>query len=94
MVNFTPRNRRMRPADRDGVSESERPGPCCRSDVGDRRPHLGPTAAWSRGASDLDLSDLEDRSKDDLYEIAKRLKIEGRCRMSREQLVEAIRAVA
>lgn len=40
---------------------------------------------------DLDLGDLETRSKDELYEIAKRLRIEGRCRMSREGLIEAIR---
>ncbi len=33
----------------------------------------------------------EGPSKDDLYEEAKRLKIEGRSRMTREELVSAIR---
>lgn len=39
----------------------------------------------------LDLTDLDRRSKDDLYQIARRLRIDGRCRMSREELIEAIR---
>lgn len=39
----------------------------------------------------LNLADLDDRSRDDLYEIAKGLHIDGRCRMTRDQLLAAIR---
>jgi len=35
---------------------------------------------------------LDDRSVDELYNIAKQLKIEGRSRMKKEELVNAIRA--
>lgn len=34
---------------------------------------------------------LEDRSKDDLYEEARQIGIEGRSKMSKAELVEAIR---
>lgn len=35
---------------------------------------------------------LDDRSVDELYNLAKQLKIEGRSRMKKEELVNAIRA--
>ena len=35
---------------------------------------------------------LDERSKDELYNIAKDMKIEGRSRMSKNDLVEAIRS--
>lgn len=37
---------------------------------------------------------LTDRSKDELYQEARRLKIEGRSRMSKEQLLRAIESAA
>lgn len=40
----------------------------------------------------LDLAGLDQRSRDDLYDLAKRLHIDGRCRMTRDQLIDAIRS--
>ena len=41
-----------------------------------------------RGGS---AGDYEDRSKDDLYEQAKKVGIEGRSSMSKDELIEALR---
>lgn len=38
-----------------------------------------------------DSTHLEDRTKDELYEEAKKIGIEGRSEMSKEELIEAIR---
>ena len=57
------------------------------------RPHLEAIGGRTHGAVDIDVSGLDGRSKYVLYEFAKRLRIEGRCRMTREQLIAAIRSV-
>jgi len=72
----------------------------------DRRPY-DPTPDAGRGPADFRAENGTDpdgqprrdggrpndeaRSKDELYEEAKRLKIDGRSRMSREELLSAIR---
>ena len=38
-----------------------------------------------------DSTHLEDRTKDELYEEAKKIGIEGRSEMSKDELIEAIR---
>lgn len=47
--------------------------------------------AQAAGTLDHDSTPLEDRPKDDLYDEAKDLAIEGRSQMSKEELIEAIR---
>ena len=96
MVDFKNRKERMRAADGEFGREQEsdrlggRPGPGA---PGERRFRINPIESRLSGAPTPSTDDLDGRSKDELYEIAKRLKIEGRCRMTREQLIEAIRSV-
>ena len=46
--------------------------------------------AKAAGTLDHDSTDLEDRSKDDLYEEAKDIGIDGRSTMDKDELIEAI----
>jgi DNA end-binding protein Ku len=45
----------------------------------------------ARGGDTTDGSDLEDETKEELYERAKNLDIPGRSRMTREELIESLR---
>jgi hypothetical protein len=47
--------------------------------------------AKAEGSLDHDSRNLEDRTKDELYDEAKDLDIEGRSEMSKDELVDAIR---
>jgi hypothetical protein len=47
--------------------------------------------AKAEGSLDHRGTDLEDRSKEDLYDEAKKIGIEGRSDMSKKELIDAIR---
>lgn len=47
--------------------------------------------AKAAGTLDHESTPLEDRSKEDLYDEAKKIGIEGRSTMSKDELVKAIR---
>lgn len=47
--------------------------------------------ARAAGTLDHESTHLENRSKDELYDEAKEIGIEGRSRMDKDELVEAIR---
>ncbi|MGN6269892.1 MAG: DUF7218 family protein [Sphingomonas sp.] len=47
--------------------------------------------AQAAGTIDHRGSDLEDRTKEDLYDEAKEIGIEGRSEMSKKELIDAIR---
>jgi len=55
------------------------------------RQDLGRQAAEARARGGKPGRDLEDRSRQDLYEVAKRKKIPGRSSMGKWDLIEAIR---
>jgi Rho termination factor-like protein len=55
------------------------------------RSDLGRQAAKARRRGGTPGHDLEDRTRSDLYEVAKRMKISGRSRMGKWDLIEAIR---
>ncbi len=91
MISSIHRDQRMRAANSDfgrgrdpGQPEERRPG----FDMKGGRLGTAGAAVPDEAPS---LDGFDRLSKDDLYEIAKRLRVEGRCRMSREQLLEAIR---
>ena len=47
--------------------------------------------AKAGGSLDARGTDLEDRSKEDLYDEAKEIGIEGRSKMDKKELIDAIR---
>ena len=47
--------------------------------------------ARASGTLDHDSTDLEDRSKDELYDEAKDIGIDGRSKMDKDELIDAIR---
>ena len=49
------------------------------------------TNAKANGSLDHRSTQLEDRTKDDLYEEAQEIGIEGRSKMNKAELVQAIR---
>lgn len=55
------------------------------------RSDLGRQAAKARRRGGRAGHDLEDRTRSDLYDVAKRLKISGRSRMGKWELIDAIR---
>ena len=55
------------------------------------RQDLGRQAAKSRARGGKPGHELEDRSRQDLYEVAKRRKIPGRSSMGKWELIDAIR---
>jgi Rho termination factor, N-terminal domain len=55
------------------------------------RQDLSRQAAKSRARGGKPGRNLEDRTRQDLYEVAKRKKISGRSRMGKWDLIEAIR---
>ncbi len=47
--------------------------------------------AQANGSIDNDRRNLEDRTKDELYDQAQEIDIEGRSEMDKQELIEAIR---
>lgn len=55
---------------------------------GSQRP---PSAAPERRDVEADVVRLEDRTREELYQLAQRLEIAGHAELSRQELIEAIR---
>ena len=64
------------------------------SKPGQRRPSRASRSSNGAGSNGASSEDLEDMTKGELEKRAKKAEIEGRSKMSKEELIKALRAAA